>query len=141
MLVTNRQRLEKLAVQSNSEGKRMTYIKARQLTFTFQFRETVWGVITGQASEATSSIVLHDVKEIETWILRLLSAPVPIPGKTKYETPFFPVIFLNYLYFRRVEVEALSPSVYQPLTFALPSHTRFSLVDFPLHLPLELLGM
>lgn len=40
----------------------------------------------------------------------------------------------------RVEVEVLSPTVYQPLTFALPSHTRFSLVDFPLHLPLELLG-
>lgn len=27
-----------------------------------------------------------------------------------------------------------------PLEFALPDHTRFSLVDFPLHLPLELLG-
>jgi hypothetical protein len=39
-----------------------------------------------------------------------------------------------------VEVEVLSPSVYEPLIFALPSHTRFSLVDFPLHLPLELLG-
>lgn len=25
--------------------------------------------------------------------------------------------------------------------FALPDHTRFSLVDFPLHLPLELLGV
>jgi hypothetical protein len=40
-----------------------------------------------------------------------------------------------------VEVEVLSPSVYEPLIFALPSHTRFSLVDFPLHLPLELLGV
>ena len=28
-----------------------------------------------------------------------------------------------------------------PLVFALPEHTRFSLVDFPLHLPLELLGV
>jgi hypothetical protein len=27
------------------------------------------------------------------------------------------------------------------LIFALPDHTRFSLVDFPLHLPLELLGV
>jgi hypothetical protein len=27
------------------------------------------------------------------------------------------------------------------LEFALPDHTRFSLVDFPLHLPLELLGV
>ena len=25
--------------------------------------------------------------------------------------------------------------------FALPDHTRFSLVDFPLHLPFELLGV
>ncbi|XP_045480868.1 MAP kinase-activating death domain protein isoform X3 [Harmonia axyridis] len=86
-------------------------------------RESVWSVLTGQAGEGASSIVLHDVREIETWILRLLSAPVPIPGKT------------------RVEVEVLSPSVYSPLVFALPSHTRFSLVDFPLHLPLELLGV
>lgn len=29
----------------------------------------------------------------------------------------------------------------QPSVFALPDHTRFSLVDFPLHLPLELLGV
>ncbi|KAH0807559.1 hypothetical protein GEV33_015230 [Tenebrio molitor] len=86
-------------------------------------RDNVWSVLTGQAGEGASSIVLHDVREIETWILRLLSAPVPIPGKTK------------------VEVEVLSPSVYEPLIFALPSHTRFSLVDFPLHLPLELLGV
>ncbi|KYB27812.1 MAP kinase-activating death domain protein-like Protein [Tribolium castaneum] len=86
-------------------------------------RDNVWSVLTGQASEGASSIVLHDVKEIETWILRLLSAPVPIPGKTK------------------VYVEVLSPSVYEPLIFALPSHTRFSLADFPLHLPLELLGV
>jgi len=28
-----------------------------------------------------------------------------------------------------------------PLTLALPDRTRFSLVDFPLHLPLELLGV
>ncbi|KAJ8970537.1 hypothetical protein NQ314_001177 [Rhamnusium bicolor] len=84
-------------------------------------RDNVWSVLTGHASDTTSSIVLHDVKEIETWILKLLSSPVPIPGKTK------------------VEVEVLSPSVYDPLVFALPSHTRFSLVDFPLHLPLELL--
>ncbi|XP_030755962.1 MAP kinase-activating death domain protein isoform X7 [Sitophilus oryzae] len=86
-------------------------------------RDSVWSVLTGQAGDAASSIVLHDVREIETWILKLLSAPVPIPGKTK------------------IEVEVLSPSVYEPLIFALPSHTRFSLVDFPLHLPLELLGV
>lgn len=82
----------------------------------------MWSVLTGQAYDNTPTIVLHDVKEIETWILRLLSAPVPVPGKT------------------RVELEVLSPTAHSPLLFALPDHTRFSLVDFPLHLPLELLG-
>ncbi|EDS34049.1 map-kinase activating death domain protein [Culex quinquefasciatus] len=86
-------------------------------------RDSVWNVLTSQVTESTPSLVLHDVKAIETWILRLLSAPVPIPGST------------------RVEVEALSPLIHQPLVFALPDHTRFSLVDFPLHLPLELLGV
>lgn len=28
-----------------------------------------------------------------------------------------------------------------PLLFALPDHTRFTLLDFPIHLPLELLGV
>ncbi|KDR13172.1 MAP kinase-activating death domain protein, partial [Zootermopsis nevadensis] len=86
-------------------------------------RDTVWSVLTGRAYEGTPAIVLHDVREIETWILRLLSAPVPVPGKT------------------RVEIEILSPTLHPSLIFALPDHTRFSLVDFPLHLPLELLGV
>ena len=29
----------------------------------------------------------------------------------------------------------------QPIVFALPDHKRFSLLDFPVHLPLELLGI
>lgn len=28
-----------------------------------------------------------------------------------------------------------------PIVFALPDHKRFSLLDFPVHLPLELLGV
>ncbi|KAK3768821.1 hypothetical protein RRG08_061278 [Elysia crispata] len=48
-------------------------------------RDTVWGVLTGQTSDNISSLVMHEVKEIETWILRLLSAPVPVPGKTRVE--------------------------------------------------------
>lgn len=40
-----------------------------------------------------------------------------------------------------LQVEVLSSRLHAPLTFALPDHTRFSLVDFPLHLPLELLGV
>jgi hypothetical protein len=49
------------------------------------YRDTVWSVLTGRAYEGMSSIVLHDVREIETWILRLLSVPVPVPGKTRVE--------------------------------------------------------
>ncbi|KAK6619571.1 hypothetical protein RUM43_012328 [Polyplax serrata] len=86
-------------------------------------RDTVWSVLTGNLFEGIPSIVLHDVREIETWILRLLSAPVPVPGRT------------------RVEMEVLESSILPPFVFALPDHTRFSLVDFPLHLPLELLGV
>ncbi|KAK7473534.1 hypothetical protein BaRGS_00035195, partial [Batillaria attramentaria] len=86
-------------------------------------RDTVWGVLTGQTSDNISTLVMHEVREIETWILRLLSAPVPVPGKT------------------RVEVNVLPKDLQAPLLFALPDHTRFSLVDFPLHLPLELLGV
>lgn len=99
------------------------YLHIPQTNVNFIFSDNVWTVLTGQPTDQTSSIVLHDVKEIETWILRLLSAPVPIPGST------------------RIEVEVLSPTVHEPLLFALPDHTRFSLVDFPLHLPLELLGI
>ncbi|ELU16418.1 hypothetical protein CAPTEDRAFT_182066, partial [Capitella teleta] len=86
-------------------------------------RDTVWGVITGQHSDSTPSLVMHEVREIETWILRLLSAPVPVPGRTK------------------VEITVLPKELHQPVMFSLPDHTRFSLVDFPLHLPLELLGV
>ncbi|XP_069171410.1 MAP kinase-activating death domain protein isoform X23 [Procambarus clarkii] len=86
-------------------------------------RDTVWSVMTGRPHDGVPSIVMHDVREIETWILRLLSAPVCVPGKT------------------RVELELLPRELHAPLTFALPDHTRFSLIDFPLHLPLELLGV
>lgn len=85
-------------------------------------RENIWSILSSQSTDHTPSIALHDVKEIETWILRLLSAPVPVPGST------------------RIECELLSASMHESLLFALPDHTRFSLVDFPLHLPLELLG-
>lgn len=52
------------------------------------FSDSVWTVLTGSATDQTSSIVIHDVKEIETWILRLLSAPVPIPNSTRVEVSF-----------------------------------------------------
>nr|CAH0111902.1 unnamed protein product [Daphnia galeata] len=105
------------ACHENSSPKRLG---ASRLTS----RDSVWGLLTGQTTETSSSIVLHDVRDIETWILRLLSAPVPIPGKTRVELDILP--------------RSLQPT---PLVFALPDHTRFPMVDFPLHLPLELLGV
>ena len=45
----------------------------------------MWGVLTGQHSDSTPSLVLHEVREIQTWMLRLLSAPVPVPGRTRVE--------------------------------------------------------
>ncbi|KAG1661537.1 MAP kinase-activating death domain protein [Nymphon striatum] len=100
-------------------------IMRKSATSKFPFRDSVWSVLTNKLNDTLplSPILLHDVKELETWILRLLSAPVPVPGKT------------------RVELEILSREIQSPLTFALPDHTRFTLVDFPLHLPLELLGV
>ena len=39
----------------------------------------------GLVTEGVPSLVMHEVREIEMWILRLLSAPVCVPGKTKVE--------------------------------------------------------
>ena len=32
--------------------------------------DQVWRVLTGAGSESVSSFLLHDIREIETWILR-----------------------------------------------------------------------
>lgn len=93
------------------------------LVLFLHYRDSVWSVLAGNVHDNIPSIVMHDVREIETWILRLLSAPVPVPGKT------------------RVELDIMPMCMHNPLSFALPDHTRFTLVDFPLHLPLELLGV
>ena len=55
------------------------------LTFFFYYRDSLWSVLTGKNLENGSSFVLHDVREIETWILRLLSSPVSVPGSTRVE--------------------------------------------------------
>ncbi|KAM6160578.1 MAP kinase-activating death domain protein isoform 1-T1 [Erethizon dorsatum] len=87
-------------------------------------RDTVWRIFTGSLLvEEKSSALLHDLREIEAWIYRLLRSPVPVSGQ------------------KRVDVEVLPQELQPPLTFALPDPSRFSLVDFPLHLPLELLGV
>ena len=65
----------------------------------------------------------EDMREIESWIHRLLVTPVPIPGRTE------------------VELELLPQQLHPAICFAFPDAKRFSLVDFPVHLPLELLGV
>lgn len=65
--------------------------------------------------------VLKYREGIETWIHRLLDAPVPREGESRVE----------------LEISPLSSA----LIFALPDKDRFMLCDFPLHLPLELLGI
>ncbi|XP_075568088.1 MAP kinase-activating death domain protein isoform X17 [Pelecanus crispus] len=87
-------------------------------------RDTMWRIFTGSLLvEEKSSALLHDLREIEAWIYRLLRSPMPIAGQ------------------KRVDVEVLPHELQPALTFALPDPSRFTLVDFPLHLPLELLGV
>ncbi|XP_073460500.1 MAP kinase-activating death domain protein isoform X28 [Aquarana catesbeiana] len=87
-------------------------------------RDTMWRIFTGSLQlEEKSNVLLHDLREIEAWIYRLLRSPTPVQGQ------------------KRVDVEVLPLELQPPLTFALPDPSRFSLVDFPLHLPLELLGV
>uniref|UniRef100_A0AAQ6AJ91 MAP kinase-activating death domain protein n=1 Tax=Amphiprion ocellaris TaxID=80972 RepID=A0AAQ6AJ91_AMPOC len=87
-------------------------------------RDTMWRVFTGATSvEEKGSQLLADLREIESWVYRLLRSPVPLAGQ------------------RRVDVEVLPHELKRALTFALPDNSRFAMVDFPLHLPLELLGV
>uniref|UniRef100_A0A8C5XJD4 MAP kinase-activating death domain protein n=1 Tax=Microcebus murinus TaxID=30608 RepID=A0A8C5XJD4_MICMU len=87
-------------------------------------RDTMWRIFTGSLLvEEKSSALLHDLREIEAWIYRLLRSPVPVSGQ------------------KRVDIEVLPQELQPSLTFALPDPSRFTLVDFPLHLPLELLGV
>ncbi|KAF8571333.1 hypothetical protein P879_00767 [Paragonimus westermani] len=85
--------------------------------------ETVWGVLTGAIPTVTSPLVIRSVHEIEVWILRLLSAPAPVPGKTCLHLSVQP------------------KSMMKPMIFALPDKSRLPLVDFPLHLPIQSLGI
>lgn len=59
-------------------------------------------------------------KELEGWINRLLKSPVPEDGRTRLELEL-----------------AVQPAV----TLGYPDATRLFLVDFPVYLPLELLGV
>ncbi|RWS30503.1 MAP kinase-activating death domain protein-like protein, partial [Leptotrombidium deliense] len=98
---------------------------SKKSAFKHSRKDWIWTLLTTRIPENVNipPAIINDVKEIETLMLRLLSAPVCVPGKTK------------------VEIEIMPKEVRPSLTFALPDHTRFALVDFPLHLPLELLGV
>ena len=67
------------------------------------------------------------LNQIEEWIERLLMAPAPKVGETYVKLELFPPD----------QIDHPPPS----LIFALPDRDRLSLCDFPLHLPLELLGV
>jgi hypothetical protein len=58
----------------------------------------VWELLAGQIrSENVDANVLREVREVETWIVRFLCAPVPVPGKTRLEaSQIFPSDF-DYL--------------------------------------------
>jgi len=51
------------------------------------------------------------------------------------------VVHLNMFIRLIFQLHIVPESVGQPHILALPDQTRFSLVDFPLHLPLDLLGV
>lgn len=59
----------------------------------------MWSCLTGRMFDGTPSVVVHDVREIETWILRLLSAPVPVPGKTRVQvsSSFSSIFYIDTL--------------------------------------------
>ena len=63
-------------------------------------RDTVWGILTGSSgsisTEQISTLIACEIREIETWILRLLSAPVSVPGKTK--------LIVSFLIFKKKKI-------------------------------------
>lgn len=116
-------------VRRNSQQSHLSQASRRSVSnyhsHSCPYSNPIWALLTMPDLDETTfpPSSLSDVSEIEAWVLRLLSLPAPIPERTK------------------IEVEVMSMSLKQPLLFALPDHTRFSLIDFPLHLPLELLGV
>lgn len=111
--------------QSHSSRKSASATTAMSHHHTCPYSNPIWSLLTmpNLDDQTVTRGMIHNVGEIESWILRLLSVPVPMPGQTK------------------IELEIMPSSLKKPLLFALPDHTRLSLIDFPLHLPLELLGV
>lgn len=86
-------------------------------------QHTLWDYFTSKADIADFPVnVKSYVEVIESWIVMLLESPMPEIGKS--------VLQLQLL-----------PDPHSSIYFALPDPTRLTLIDFPLHLPLELLGV
>ncbi|OAF71711.1 Connecdenn 2 [Intoshia linei] len=84
--------------------------------------------------ECPWSLFLHDTKknsdiypkilmDIELWIINLLNTHSPIPNVSK------------------IQMDLLPQSIGNTLVFASPDITRFELIDFPFHIPFELIGV
>ncbi|CAI2730997.1 unnamed protein product [Schistosoma spindalis] len=83
----------------------------------------IWDVLTSNVTLSCSNPVVESTLQFQSWILRLLSAPAPIPGCT--------CVYLS------VQPQILG----SPLCFALPDQSRLPLVDFPVNLPFEIMGI
>ncbi|VDO53318.1 unnamed protein product [Schistosoma margrebowiei] len=81
----------------------------------------IWDVLTSNITLSCSYPVVESTRQFQCWILRLLSAPAPIPGCT--------CVYLS------VQPQTLG----SPLCFALPDQSRLPLVDFPVNLPFEIM--
>uniref|UniRef100_A0A3Q0KPR4 MAP kinase-activating death domain protein n=1 Tax=Schistosoma mansoni TaxID=6183 RepID=A0A3Q0KPR4_SCHMA len=83
----------------------------------------IWDVLTSNITLSCSNPVVESTRQFQLWILRLLSAPAPIPGCT--------CVYLS------VQPQTLG----SPLCFALPDQSRLPLIDFPVNLPFEIMGI
>ncbi|CAH8582626.1 unnamed protein product [Schistosoma rodhaini] len=83
----------------------------------------IWDVLTSNTTLSCSIPVVESTRQFQLWILRLLSAPAPIPGCT--------CVYLS------VQPQTLG----SPLCFALPDQSRLPLIDFPVNLPFEIMGI
>lgn len=55
--------------------------------FNLNNRDPIWSLLTGDCSieNCNDDRIKEDLKQIEIFIMRLLSAPIPIAGRTKLE--------------------------------------------------------
>ncbi|TNN07813.1 MAP kinase-activating death domain protein [Schistosoma japonicum] len=83
----------------------------------------IWDVLSCSSTLSCSTPVVDSIRQFQIWILRLLSAPAPVPGCT--------CVYLS----------VQPPTLGSPLCFALPDQSRLPLIDFPVNLPFEIMGI